>query len=334
MRFPQLTKKHYIIIAVVAIVALGGFAIAKIGGNEIAIANPASAVKETPKPKLQEGTLSGKECENGSKRPLAVMYASDPEARPLSGIGSADMVIEMPVTEGGVTRMMALFQCEEPAEYGSIRSARMDFIPFVLGFDALYLHWGGEYEALAKLDAGATNNIDCLKFDGTTCRRKSNRPRPHNGFSTPTLLAEKIAQFKYSTVAKELGYKFEEGESEGILTSPTLYAGDFAVRWTYDPATNRYSRFRGGTVERDTLDNLQVQADNVIVMKTTSQYLSILYNRVKTTGSGTMTLYKNGTAVSGTWEKSTDAARLVFKDAQGKELKLNIGTTWIEIATQ
>ena len=331
MQLPKFSKKQYIITAIAAVVVFGGFAVIKFSGNEIAISNPTKTPVITPE--MQEGTLNGIPCENAAKRPIAVMYASDPEARPLSGIESADMVIEMPVTESGVTRMMALFQCKEPAEYGSIRSARMDFISFVLGFDALYLHWGGEHDVLARLDSGVTDNIDCLKFDGTTCKRKSNRPRPHNGFSTLSLLEEKIAQFGYRTNAKDLGYKFEDGNSDGTLGPSILYAGDFAVRWTYDSSLNRYNRFRGGTVERDSLSGVQVQADNIIVLKTTSEYVSILYNRVKTTGSGSIMLYKNGISVSGTWEKPIENALLVFKDMHGKELALNRGTTWIEIVT-
>ena len=86
-------------------------------------------------------------------------------------------------------------------------------------------------------------------------------------------------------------------------------------------------------MERDSQSGVQVQADNIIVLKTTSEYVSILYNRVKTTGSGSIMLYKNGISVSGTWEKPIENALLVFKDMHGKELALNRGTTWIEIVT-
>ncbi len=329
----KIEKRHIIIGAITLLLGIGGIVAARNGHNEIAIINPSAT--RTPTPEPRKGLLSGKLCDRGNQRSLAVMYASDPEARPLSGIGSADMVIEMPVTQTGVTRMMGLFQCQQPSEYGSIRSARMDFIPLVLGFDALYLHWGGEQEALARLDAGIIDNIDCLKLDGSTCLRKNNRPRPHNGFSTPTLLNQKITQEEYRTTANPLGYLFEDGtKSAGTVAPPTLYSSTFAVRWAHDPTTNRYTRIRGGTTELDALTTLPVQADNIILLKTTSEYVSILYNRVKTTGSGTMTLYRNGTATTGKWEKLTDSARLVFKDAQSKEMKLNSGTTWIEIVTQ
>ena len=100
-----------------------------------------------------KSSVSGLECANADRRPLAVMMAGDPETRPLAGIGQADIVFEMPVTPDGITRFMAVFQCEDPKEIGSIRSAREDFIPLAAGLGAIYAHWGGEKEALEKLDS-------------------------------------------------------------------------------------------------------------------------------------------------------------------------------------
>src|SRR3989344_6435938 len=64
--------------------------------------------------------ITGLECERGRERPVAVMLAGDLEARPLSGVGQADIVFEMPVAPNGITRYMAVYQCEEPEEIGSV----------------------------------------------------------------------------------------------------------------------------------------------------------------------------------------------------------------------
>src|SRR3954464_8538388 len=48
--------------------------------------------------------LTGTPCSDPTRRPVAVMLTSDPEARPLSGLEQADMVFEMPVTPNGITR--------------------------------------------------------------------------------------------------------------------------------------------------------------------------------------------------------------------------------------
>ena len=327
------TKKAIIIACIVSLVALSGIALAKMWEKDIVITNGTARISTTPKPQLVKGSLSGVECEQGTRRPVAVMLASDPEARPLAGVGSADMVIEMPVTEGGVTRMMAIFQCNAPREIGSIRSARLDFLPLVQGFNALYVHWGGEHEVLALLDKHIVQNIDCIKLDGTTCQRKRGIPRPHNGYTTSQLIKEKVEALGYSTTKNLVEYLFDSAKSQGIVAVPTLYSGEFAVKWTYDPASNKYTRSRGGTAEIDRLTGNPVQASNVIVLHTTSEYVSILYNRVKTTGSGKATVYHNGEAITATWEKLTDNAKLAIKDAKGDEVELTPGNTWWEFVT-
>ena len=145
----------------------------------------------------QRGILTGGECDNANDRLVAIMLSSDPEARPLSGIGQADIVFEMPVTPSGVTRMMAVFQCEQPKEIGSVRSARLDFVPLALGLDTIYAHFGGEHAVLAELDAGVIDNIDGLKYDGTTYYRKSSIPKPHNAFTNFELLKKIIGDLNY-----------------------------------------------------------------------------------------------------------------------------------------
>ncbi len=297
--------------------------------DTIAIAKPVSTSKSGI-----TGSLSGTQCENGGYRPWAVMMPSDPEARPLSGIGQADMVFEMPVTENGITRMMAVFQCTHPKEIGSIRSARIDFIPYVRGLNAIYIHWGGEHDALAILNSHITDNIDCLKLDGSTCIRKKNAPMPHNGFTTSSLILAKIKAFGYKMMDSSVSYPHTEGLSIGKISPPALYQDDNQVNWSYDSQANLYARSRGGKSEIDRTTGKQIKTSNVVVLHTTSEYVSILYNRVKTVGSGTLTAYQNGTSIRGTWKKSSDQSKLMFLDSNNKEINFVPGSTWIQVVTQ
>jgi len=123
----------------------------------------------------EKNPINGIACDNAIKRPLAVMMAGDLEAWPLSGISEADLVVEMPVVTNGITRYMAVFVCGNPKEIGSIRSARHDFIPLAMGFDAIFAHWGGSHFALEKLDNKIMDNINALYrrsalFGGSTGR--------------------------------------------------------------------------------------------------------------------------------------------------------------------
>lgn len=292
-----------------------------------------------PKP----SSLAGLECDNAAHRPVAVMMPSDPETRPLSGIGQADLVIEMPVTPNGITRLMALFQCQTPKEIGSIRSAREDFIPLAAGFKAVYTHWGGEHGALGKLNGGIIDNVDAMKYEGTTFYRKAGIPRPHNGFSTVNLITAK---------AKELGYdpdKDFEGYARTTVKPAVNLANvantinlDYAgnedkdrVMWAYDPPTKTYLRSRGGTPEIDRLTGEWVRASVVPVMHTDSHVLveGDQYIMVRTTGSGPVEVYQNGIVTAGTWQKDPArlGSKLQFLDSNRKEMKLSPGTIWIEI---
>jgi len=298
-----------------------------------AIPNPAN---------YQKSQLTGVACANATDRPFAVMVSSDAEARPLSGIGQADFVFEMPVVPNGFTRMMAVFQCGlsadkagRPKEVGSVRSSRLDFVPLALGMNAIYAHFGGEHTVLAELDNGIINNIDGLKYDGTIYYRKANIPKPHNAFTNFDLLTQISKELNYNMSDSKVSYPHEvESKSAGNVNPKTVFATGFEVDWKYNSATNSYFRTRSGKPEMDKNTAKQVEAKNVIVIKTTSSPMNKDYIRVKTVGSGGLLVYKDGTVISGTWEKKDDKSKLYFYDQNHKEIPLAVGITWVEIVTQ
>ena len=277
-----------------------------------------------------ESDLSGEKCQNSKTRPVAIMLSSDPETRPLSGIGEADLIFEMPVTDSGVTRMMAVFQCDLPSEIGSIRSAREDFIPWVQGLRAVYAHWGGERNALSQLNGGIVDNVDALKYEGTYYYRKNTAHPPHNGFTSSELLAQANSKLGYNLEKSATSYKHEKGKSSGMTEPPSLYEGNFSVQWRYQPESNTYRRWRGGKEEIDRNTSKQVEASNVVLLRTTWSPISKDYINVKTVGSGEAVIYKNGEIINGTWEKRGLTDRLVFYDQNHQEIKFTVGAIWIE----
>jgi len=289
-------------------------------------------------------SLTGLTCGNYAKRPVAVMMASDPIARPLSGIGQADIVIEMPVTPNSITRMMAIFQCEVPDEIGSIRSAREDFLPLVAGFGAIYAHWGGEREALNKLNSGILDNIDAMKYEGTVFYRKSSVQRPHNGFTAIELLEEKAEDLGYDSNDTFAGYLRSEDKHERNLSNivnaiSVDYGNSYKVEWAYDESANSYKRTRGGEPEIDKNTDKQVETNVIVLMKTTSRVLSIDYISVNTIGEGEAEFYQNGIKIGGTWKnpaKSGDrgAGALRFYDTNSEEMRFVPGKMWMHFVTK
>lgn len=275
--------------------------------------------------------LAGIRCENARARPVAVMLASDPEARPIAGLAEADFVLEMPVTDGGVTRLMAVFQCYQPKEIGSIRSSRLDFIPLVRGLDAVYAHWGGEKEALTELSRGVVDNIDAMKYEGTFYYRKSGLKQPHNGFTSFELLQKAIVNLDYTLGRLAAIYPSGEDKNLGQISPPSLYQGKFQVDWRYDHDKNVYRRWRDGKPEVDRNDNRQIEAKNIIVLHTGWSPINKDYIRIQTVGSGEITVYQNGEAIIGSWEKKSPDSKLYFYDNSGQEIKFTPGQIWVEI---
>lgn len=78
------------------------------------------------------------------RRPLAIVIENHEESRPQSGISNADVVYEA-VAEGGVTRTLSIFYCQDAKTVGPVRSARVHFINLLRewGQYPLYAHVGG-----------------------------------------------------------------------------------------------------------------------------------------------------------------------------------------------
>lgn len=280
--------------------------------------------------------LTGVSCENYNRRPLAVVMASDPVARPLSGISSADWIIEMPVITGSVTRMIAFFICDEASEIGALRSARHDFIPLTMGLDGILVHWGGSHIALDKLNRGVMDNIDALINLFGTFYRKSGVPAPHNGFSSYARLWSAANKLGYRQETNFNDYYFSGDDRCEVCENGQLsldYAYPYNVFYDYNYETNVYLRLRGGYPEMDKLNNRQVEVKNIVVMRAASRQIEGQYNDVDVEGAGEIIFYKNGKEISGRWEKNKNdpASKLYFFDEEGREIEFTVGKTIIEI---
>lgn len=305
-------------------------------GGEIIIENEEK--NEINESALPKSSLSGIACENYNRRPIAVMLAADPETRPLSGISEADIVFEMPVTPNGITRFMAVFQCNNPGEIGSIRSAREDFIPLTMGLGSIYVHWGGEKSVLGKLDNRITENIDGLKYDGTVFYRKKGMPMPHNGFTGLERLIDQSEKLGYNFDDKFSGYSRGEKDFQKNISNLTgeitiNYPVPYDVKWVYDDQKKEYLRFRDEKPELDKNNNQQVSARVVVILKTNSRYISKDYISVVTQGGGEAMFYQGEVSSGGKWQKDSSRldSKLYFYDNDGKEMEFLPGKMWIEI---
>lgn len=340
--FKSSLNKVLIAVGTIAVILIIVFWFWWRGGKQINIDNDQAEKGGISFPK---SSISGISCGNYKQRPIAVMISSDPETRPLSGIGEADIVFEMPVTPSGVTRMMAVFQCNNPAEVGSVRSAREDFIPLAAGFNAIYAHWGGEKEALAQLNNHIIDSIDAMKYEGTYFYRRPGVKQPHNGFTDIGMLLKASDDLKYVKDNSFSGYPHSDKQPVSNLLNLAdnflvNYSSPFKVQWIYNKNENTYKRFRDSKPEIDKNTQNQVEASVVAVIKTTSKFSNKDYLTVDTTGEGGAYIYQNGVKISGQWKKdpSSIGSKLFFYTTETqngieKEIEFTPGKIWVEIIT-
>jgi len=79
--------------------------------------------------------------EVGENRPYAIMFNNIKLASPQSGTSEAAILYEA-IVEGGITRLMGIFEELNDTRIGSVRSARHYFVSIADEYDAIYVHYG------------------------------------------------------------------------------------------------------------------------------------------------------------------------------------------------
>lgn len=294
-------------------------------------------------------------------RPLGVMIENHEEARPQSGLSSADIVYEA-VAEGGITRFLALFHCQDAGVVGPVRSARTYFIDFIseYGDKPFYVHVGGANVAgpadalgqLSRYGWTGRNDINQFSVGFPTFWRDYERlghtvATEHTMYSTTEKLW-KVAEERELTDVDEDGQSWDEdftswqfkedaNESERGTTSPSFgfwegYSA-FNVKWNYDKVTNAYKRENGGAPHLDKDNDKQIAAKSIVILFMIERSLNdeekhLLYT---TKGQGKALFFFDGNVVEGTWEKRDRTLRTILKDKSGKQVKLTRGQLWIEV---
>jgi hypothetical protein len=285
--------------------------------------------------KLRRRMIDGSFVEEGQDNvyPFALMIDNHPDARPQAGLSQANLVYEAEA-EGSVTRYMAVFASGENIEkIGPVRSARPYFVDWARELSALYGHVGGSPDALVYMQKENVLHINEF-YDGEYFWRDESRSRPHNVFTS----AENLGKYLAKKELKEgafLGWQFKDEEvkekrgTSSIISIPyKLIEGK--VEWRYDREANEYSRYLAGTLHQD--GDRVIKAKNIIIQVVKATVLDeSLRLKMDSIGKGKAVLCLDGYCREAQWQKNSATARTRFYDETGTELKLNAGTTWVEV---
>ena len=342
----KISKKKLILILVLVLALLGaggyyGYLkfFKKTAETQDNNATNSSENSQTPvaeKPKLVPAPITGVDVsEEAAAKPVtAVMIENSTDARPQSGLKSADLVMEA-VAEGGITRFVALFQQGNPESIGPIRSARPYYVELAKTFDAAYVHAGGSPDGLQRVADLGVKDMSAFDNDGTYIRISS-RAAPHNLYSSMANLDIKRAQLGYTS--SSFTTWTHKSDTPQTPTANTIHFNMSGVYYnpdyTYDIATNSYRRSINGEPQTDASPGEGVDPQimpKVLISLVTSKGQSGQYSTYQLTGSGTMVVFQDGIVSEGTWTKDSASSQFIFKDKNGLDFSFNKGQIWMTL---
>ena len=282
--------------------------------------------------------LTGAPSASGSvpNRPaLAIKVDNYPAARPQSGLDKADIVFEEPV-EGAITRLVAVFQCQDASLVGPIRSARAPDPPILDQLShPLFIHAGGINPVLSLLAAGNLVD-DNIFWHGSIIINPSGRYAPYDTYTStsdgwhlnPSDTSPPAALFSYSSTAPT-------GTPVASVHIPFSSTSD--VTWTWNPTGSDWLLSYGGS-PATVLGGGQIGETNVIVQKVAVSYGPWVENsqgglevQTQLTGSGPLEVFRGGEEITGTWQRASTGAPTSLVAADGTIIPLAPGNTWVEL---
>ena len=352
-----MSKRHLSVcalsLALVLLLCACGDTPASSGPDESAVSTLAPTdILPPPEPVvLYTNPLTGEATETdiSQNRPVAIMLNNLKKALPQHGVAEADMIYEV-CAEGGITRMMAVFQSVEGVgDLGSVRSSRPYYVELAAGLDAIYIHAGGSNGAYEAIRDHGVFNIDGVNgpYGGTMFWRDAQRRKTagfeHSLFTSDSRISDLLSgALAAKRQTHEEGYSLpltfaQDGTPADGQTANTVrvkFSNNKTGVFTYDAAQGAYLVSQHGAPYVDGNTDEQVAVTNVLVVMTD---ISVIPKDkegrldVDLVGSGSGWFACGGKYVPITWSKASPTAPLTYSTADGQPLTLGVGSSYINI---
>ena len=282
--------------------------------------------------------------EAANRRPVAVMLNNVKQAMPQLGVSQADIIYEVPA-EGGVTRMIALYQTlDGVGNLGSIRSTRPYYLEIALGHDALLVHAGGSNEAYRDIASWGVDNMDGVRgqSDAKIFWRDQAR-RQSMGYEHSLLTSgEKIQAYLdegHFRTERRAGYTYRQDFAVDGTPSNGTDANKVEVKFSsyktgvfqYDPDSGKYMIRQYGAAYTDGNSGKQVGVTNVLILETAMTVLDQEGRlQVATTGFGKGTFFCGGKSIPIRWQKADRNSPFLYTlESSSAPLVLGTGNSYV-----
>ena len=309
---------------------------------------PTAAPTTTAPPGPPTAPLTGLPQPDASKlnRPALVVKVDnlDPDARPQTGLTTADVCFEEQV-EGGITRFACIWQSRDAGVVGPVRSTRTTDVAIVSELGRpLYAFSGGNTAFLAAIRAAPIVDVGADVQPKAYYRAKP-KVQPHNLFTNVATL------YGFTPAGAQPPPRLFTFRATGAPVTaagavPTTHldmrfpgVGGPTVTWDWDATSGTWKRGQDRTPDVTT-DGGQISAANVIVQYV--DYPVVGYQKegklnspipmAQLIGQGDAVIFSGGAMIKAHWSKPSATAVTQYTDAAGAPIGLAPGQTWIELA--
>jgi hypothetical protein len=243
------------------------------------------------------------------------------------------------LVEGGVTRFMAIYHCNDSEKVGPVRSARA-VDPGIMQPITSILAYSGE-NALVR---DALEEANVVLIDESNAKGAMTRVPREGLTSEHTLYASSeeiraLGQEKYKDPPPEKVFEFGDlkGDSKRARTVNITFSDLTQIRYSYNgesyerfqPTEQAFEMEEGGQLEVENVLIEEHQVDNSKTIKDVNGNPST--EIADETGSGPATLFRDGRAIEGTWERKSLKDIVEFKTKDGDTMTFSEGSVWIHL---
>jgi len=279
-------------------------------------------------------------------RPLAVVLNNIPESLPMNGVSDADIIYEV-LVEGGITRMLALYQDISRVEkVGSIRSARHYTVEIANSYDAILASAGGSPQAFTmvrQLGIPHLNEVEGPRRE-VFFRDRNRVPGRrfeslHSVVLTGVRVTEWLPKYDFRLLHDD---NFEQvltfvedgtprGGSAALEVSARFSSGN-TTNFTYIPEDRVYYMREFNRDFIDANDNSRPAITNILIIKTSVSPIrgdgSGRLN-IETTGTGVGYFVCGGKYIEIDWVRADKETQFMYTHKDGTALEFGIGRTYI-----
>jgi Protein of unknown function (DUF3048) N-terminal domain/Protein of unknown function (DUF3048) C-terminal domain len=277
---------------------------------------------------------------------VAVKIDNIVNARPQTGLGSADIVYVLPV-EGGLSRFLAVFSSGLPPIIGPVRSAREDDLEVLRQFGTPAFAYSGATPQLLPVveRSRIVDEYSGRPAFGSAYFRDSSRVEPYNLYAHSAAL---LAGARRASVAGDIGFRFGPVPPSASGTAVTSYsarysAASFTFRWS--PRAGRWLIWMDGTPAMSTSGTpggaanpfgtlSQLGAPTIIIQHTTIRKSRFLeYGKpppyTQSVGRGSGLVLRGGQAYPVRWSRPSADSGTAYTLPNGQPMTFAPGQAWV-----